>query len=665
MKVLKFKKLNVKQLFSLFLLIVSIACTNKDYPKTDYALSSQRDVWMHHPVLGDPSFDRFGRYGKNPVQRGSYPLEWPVNGFYFEDPQSGYEYIYAGQYRKNYAVSTEDDISNGCIVFCSTDKGKSWQNKESIFRDKQVVLNNEEKPISFAPDVSVVYFENKYYLGLDYATSEFSWSGENLKHGGLAVAVADSPEGPFSIFREPVVSNQYFYDNPLFNKYNRCYAGTLLKTKGSWIMLFMLDSGNHFSWALAAVSAPSPEGPWSKPVLLRSVEDTGYYPSLLEFFPAFQHNDTIFAPATSVALNRNFQAIFSAPAVKVMDPDQWKLWREGSLWHSENVENEHAGIWGQTFSGFVNKLGKIKVMYPSLDAQNRGTINLASTDWGKSYRDTGFVFTGQQGASYTKIPNFYVQPIIEAYFSFYGTISFVINSVAPLGPDIPKANSTLHPLMFADQTRIQLSDKKWIFLQTSPTGKPDTLGRGLFDKKEFTSLKINYHGSETILSLNDKVVWQGKLNNQRPGHVGLFAMNHSGMEVKNFTVSGEKQPGYSTWLYTEGLLNAGNDLNDWIVQKENPLYTYGIGAVSKNGSAQVKWSFKGTGFDLFLPKMAELGSAQIILNGKIIAEVDLQATTPEKSKVLYSSRNLSQNRNALVVRGIKGKIAVDCLRVYD
>ncbi|MCX6225626.1 MAG: hypothetical protein NTV01_12895, partial [Bacteroidia bacterium] len=42
--------------------------------RTDFALASQRQAWMRHPVLGDPSFDNFKRYDKNPVQRGNPPF---------------------------------------------------------------------------------------------------------------------------------------------------------------------------------------------------------------------------------------------------------------------------------------------------------------------------------------------------------------------------------------------------------------------------------------------------------------------------------------------------------------------------------------------------------------------------------------------------------------
>ncbi|HWS00741.1 MAG TPA: hypothetical protein VN249_09015, partial [Prolixibacteraceae bacterium] len=233
------------------------------------------------------------------------------------------------------------------------------------------------------------------------------------------------------------------------------------------------------------------------------------------------------------------------------------------------------------------------------------------------------------------------------------------------GPDQPKADATLHQLMYTNLNRVQLSENKWMILQSTPEGKTDTLGSGSFTKKSTTSLTIGYQGDETLLVLDGSFIWRGKFINRKPGRVGLFAMPHSGMEVKKFITSGEREVGYSTWLFTEGLLNAGNDLRNWNIVKENPLLTYGTGAVSKIDNARAKWSFKGTGFDLFLPKMPETGVVQIILNGKILTEIDLHAATPEKSKIVYSARNLTKGNHALMVKGVNGKISVDCLRVYD
>lgn len=656
-----------KEIFALFLFVFA-NCTDKETTWTDYALLSMKDNWLHHPVLGDPSFDQFRRSSVNPLLRGTPPLEWPVNGSRFEDPATGNEYVYAGVYPRNYAIGAKNNplaITDGCVAFCSSDQGKTWKNKGPIFADTNFILEGERKPISFAPDVSVVYHEGKYYAGFDYVTSEFSWSGNNLTHSGLAVAVADSPEGPFRIFKKPAISCSYFFDNPVFGKYNRCYAGTLLKTTRNWVMVFMLDSGPNYSWALAAISAPTPEGPWSEPVLIKSVEDAGYYPSLMEFFPAFMHHDSIFAPATSVALNRNFQTILSVPAADVMRPEKWKLQKEGSLWHSENNEYEFAGIWGQTFGGYINEKEQLRVIFPSLDSSRNGTINLASVAWNDLYRKSGFILTGSKGASVSTLHSFYHQPEINADFTFYGTIAVLMNAIPPLGPNTPKADATLHPLVYSNQARIQLSAKKWWLLQAGLEGKTDTLGAGSFDKRGETNLKVSYREDVAVISIDDRLVWKGKLKGLHPGRVGLMALPHSGIDMRHFRVSGRQLPGSATWLYTEGLLNAGNNPDNWTILNNDSLFRFGTGAVAKKDSARAKWSFVGSGFDLWAPGTQDAGTVQVLLNGKHLADVDLQTETPQKSRIICSLRNLPQKNNALVIKGIKGKIVLDCLIVYD
>lgn len=637
-------------------------------PGTDFALQSQSQAWMRHPVLGDPSFDNFKRYEKNPVQRGSPPFNWPVNGYYFEDPVSGNQYIFAGQYRTGYAMSTDKknlDISKGCIVYSSEDKGKTWKYKGSAFKEEAVILDGQAGPVSIAPDVSVVYSEGKYYMGLDYVTTGFTWDIKNIMNGGLAVAVSDKPEGPYAIFSKPAITNGYFYSNPWLGKYNRCYAGTLIKSNDQWLFLFDLDSGPYFSWGLAAMSAPAPEGPWSEPVLVVSCESNEYHPSLMEYFPVFQYKDTLYAPATSVARNRNFQCIFRVAANEAMNPKKWELWQEGSIWHSIHTENEYEGIWGQTFSGFVNEDGEFKVMYPSRDKENRGTINLAYADWNKLQRDSGFVLTGHGAPSFTSIPGFYNQPDIESTFSYYGEIAFVWNDQAPVGPDRPKADAELHPLMFTFHTRIQLTENQWFLLNATAGGQTDTISKGRLDKRELYFLKIEHRDENTIISIDNEVLWQGSLNDTDYGSCGLFAMKRSGIDVRSFIVSGRNHPGFINWLYTEGLSNSGSDLKDWETVENSSLFTYGVGAVSKIDTALAKWSFTGSGFDLYCPRMPALGKAEIIVNGAIAGEIDLHSDTPEKSVVVYSMRGIPQKKNAIIIKGKHGKISLDCLRVYE
>jgi uncharacterized protein len=635
---------------------------------TDFALLPQKNAWLRHPVLGDPSFDNFARYGKNPIERGTPPFNWPVNGFYFEDPVSGNEYVYVGEYHTGYALGDDrnkSEIGSSCVVYCSEDKGRTWKYKGPVFRDENVKLEGEDGIISLAPDVSVVYSDGKYYMGFDYGTTAFTWDNKGLMHGGIAVAVSDKPEGPYNIYGKPAIANKFFYYHPYLGKFNRCYAATLLKLKKQWVILFDLDSGPYFSWGLTAITAPSPEGPWSLPVLLNSTESDRYYPSLLEYYPVFLHNDTLYAPATSVAKNRNFQCIFRVPSEEVMNPEKWQLWKEGSLWHSIHAENEHEGIWGQTYSGFVNRENVLKVMYPSRDKQNRGTINLAQTDWGKPQRDTGFVFSGHGSPSFTSIAGFYNQPEISASFSYYGTIAVFWNYQAPAGPDHPNADAELHPLMFTSNSRLELDDEEWLLLEASPDGQTDTIARGLLDKLPDKYLTIRHINQQIIISINHKIAWQGIVKSSNCGKCGLFAMKNSGVEMHSFVVNGIVRPGYTNWLYTEGLVNSGSNLKDWEIIENKGIYTYGSGAVSRIDTARAKWSFTGSGFDLYCPKMPDLGKAEILLNGKVVGNIDLHAESQVKSAVVFSMRSLGELKNAIVIKGKNGKIALDCLRVFE
>ncbi len=142
-------------------------------------------------------------------------------------------------------------------------------------------------------------------------------------------------------------------------------------------------------------------------------------------------------------------------------------------------------------------------------------------------------------------------------------------------------------------------------------------------------------------------------------------MKYSGVEMHSFTVNGDNRPGYTNWLYTEGLLNSGSNLKDWDVIENKELFTYGTGAVSKTDTSRAKWSFTGSGFDLYCPKMPSLGMAEILVNGKVVGNIDLHAENQVKSEVVFSMRYLGEKKNAIVIRGKNGKISLDCLRVYE
>src|SRR5512138_251763 len=88
----------------------------------DYAVSAQADAWLRHPILGDPSFDAFGRPPGNPLMRGSEPFKWHVNVSLFKDPVSGRWYAYVGVYLDGYAFGPGLPLTH-CQVYRSENQG--------------------------------------------------------------------------------------------------------------------------------------------------------------------------------------------------------------------------------------------------------------------------------------------------------------------------------------------------------------------------------------------------------------------------------------------------------------------------------------------------------------------------------------------------------------
>ena len=160
----------------------------------------------------------------------------------------------------------------------------------------------------------------------------------------------------------------------------------LVKREKDWVMLYMMDTASPRSWALAASTAQNPEGPFSEAVLIKNVEGKENYPPLMEYFPAFSHDGYTYFPATSVAVNRNYQLINRAKTEQITDPKKWEVFSAGSFWHSTTDPNEYAGIWGQTITGFVDDSDSLVLMYPSKTKQNVGTINLAKASWSHLFR---------------------------------------------------------------------------------------------------------------------------------------------------------------------------------------------------------------------------------------------------------------------------------------
>ena len=206
----------------------------------------------------------------------------------------------------------------------------------------------------------------------------------------------------------------------------------------------MLTDGadGFFSWGELAVTAPTPKGPWSEPVLVLGVESNRYYPPTAESFPAFVHEGYVYNPATSVALNRNCQVIYRAEIEQAHRPQAWQLYQFGTAWHSEYVPHEGFGIWGQTFSGFSDAQGQFHVLFPSRERSSGvGTINFASRPWNKPLRDRGFVLSGHAGSSFTLLRSAYRGFELETDLTVHGNAARIV-----WGCRAPSAPTSIPPM---------------------------------------------------------------------------------------------------------------------------------------------------------------------------------------------------------------------------
>ena len=90
------------------------------------------------------------------------------------------------------------------------------------------------------------------------------------------------------------------------------------------------------------------------------------------------------------------QVMYTAPLEEAHLPASWKVFQVGSFYHWEG-QPFAPGIFGQTFSGFVDAAGGFQMMYPSLSRQGIGTINLARARDFTKLKSRGFWVSAPAG----------------------------------------------------------------------------------------------------------------------------------------------------------------------------------------------------------------------------------------------------------------------------
>ena len=616
-------------------------------PEVDYAESRYVDLWLRHPVFGDPSFDTFERVLGNPIHTGKSPYGWPVNGFFFRDPLSGNWYSYIGDYATGYIGPPP----SRCILYRSKNRAQTWENLGPILQgDAQTFDKN-----GHTPDVSVVYADGRYHMVYDWGEPNFNTDG------GLAYAWADKPEGPWHRDTQPITRNSTL--PPLLGKYQRTYAGTLVRRRNDWIILAMMDSAPH-SWALFTMAAPEPQGPYSERKLIRHVEASYFHPPLMEFYPAFVDADWVYAPATSVARNRNFQVVFRAPLERATDPEAWEIVYHGSVWHSQDVPNEAYGIWGQTFSGSVDQKRLLWALFPSRNEEGFGTINLASRPWSKPLRARGFHLSGHNSPSLTCLRRSYSDFTLNTELRVRGGARIIWSYEAPLGPDQPRSDAALHPLSLTRHEGLELRSDGWRIITVDTQGTLQALATGTAPPSGLWKITIGRRtNGATRLALDGKEVWN-RATKASDGALGLLAESHSHVSVDRFAVAGMSQPNTLAFLYTEGWLGAGENPANW-VERKDPAFRFGAGAVCREVGGRAKWNFLGAGFTLWSPKGPDYGTAEVWLDGETVATVDLHSQQLLPSQPVFRKTGMADSFHAVILQPRTGQLVVDSLDVIS
>lgn len=627
----------------------------------DYAALEQKDAWLHHPIYGDPSFDAFERHPGNPVVRGAAPYEWPVNGFLFEDPPSGHWFLYVGEYCSGYAIKQESPPR--CNVWRSADKGTSWERIGPIFAEPPL-FEGEVSPATHAPDVSVLYADGRYHLCFDWATDNTTW--ENVAtpppdaNSGVGYAWSERPEGPYQAALRPIATTREM--QPLLGKYRRLYASTIIRRANDWLVLSLTDSGPNFGWALLGMTAAAPEGPYSAPALLLHPESARFHPPLLEFFPAFVHDGHIYAPSTSVAMNRNYQALFRVPIERALEPEAWELYQAGSLWHAEPVEHEYAGIWGQTFSGFVGADGLFNVMFPSRDSNGMGTINLASRPWATPYLDRGFVLSGHDAPSMAFLRRGGPVTRLEVELEVSGVVSVMWNARMPLGPNRVSSNATINSIMLTRYCGLELGSEEWKLVEVDDAGARRILGAGNCSLPKARRATLEWNGDVASLDIEGYRVWSGEWP-CGAGLFGLIASPRSHARVSRFALSGARPSAPFQYLYLGALLGAAQDAEkDWDAVR-NPSFYYGAGAVSKTPGVLAKWDFAGRTARLYSPRGPDLGTAEISIDSDPAVSINFNAPEWTPSQPVYMRADMVDGPHALTIRATDGFVPIDLLEV--
>ncbi|MCL4507076.1 MAG: hypothetical protein M1434_03200 [Chloroflexi bacterium] len=614
----------------------------------DLARAQYRHKWLHHFAIGDPSWDTFVREPGNPIYTGRPPYEWPVNGFLFRDPPAGRWLAYIGLYPRGYWPA-------GPCLTLRERTGGGWDEAGLAVQGDAMTFDGDGTRAGATPDVSIVYAGGRYHMVYD-------WASPDNARGGIAYAWAEQPEGPFQRAATPI--HEDTRQSPLLGIYVRAYAPTLIQRQNDWIILHAMSTAGNAggSWAMACMASSAPDGPYTSPTLLLYPQSDRYLPPLMEYYPAFTHAGYVYAPATSVALNRTFQCLFRAPLELAHNPEAWELYQHGSMWHAIDLPSEAQGLWGQTFSAQVNPNGVMRAYYTSKTRDDIGTVHLAQRPWDQPYHD-GFVLSAPNTGAYGIVRQHYRTFRLKMSVAAAGNWSICWGCQAPLGPDRVTANAGTHPLMHPHKIQWDRSGNDWKLQTLDETGE-SSRQNGFFPHPA--------EGNEQVEITQDEFSATVELNGQlicvvaypaQCGRLQLIAEQGAILQVHQFELAGSSVQSSDSWLSTEALAGAAEsaDGRDWCYI-ENSDFRYGFGYLSHAAKARAKWNYLGGSFKLYSPRGPQYGCADVVVDGLRVAQINLRADTPQRSTIVLS-HDLQDGYHAVALIARDDIIPCDTLEV--
>jgi hypothetical protein len=451
---------------------------------------------------------------------------------------------------------------------------------------------------------------------------------------------------------------------PILGRYVRAYASTLIRREHDWLILHMMSTPGNAggTWGLFCMTAPNAGGPCSEPTPLVLPQSDVFHPPLAEFFPAYVVGDRVYAPATSVAANRSYQSLFSAPLEQAHRAEAWRIERLGSLWHGEPVPWEARGIWGQTFAAALAPGNLLRAMFPCKTAEDVGTISIARRPLRKALKD-GFVLAGPNGQSHAVLRHAYGAFTLDADLVARGPWHLAFGCRDALGSNHPYADSRPHALMGSGRTVFRFSPEGWKLSRsqdgTRAVVASGPVGEGIKEGKR-VSLRVQCGDGHVAVRLAGQPLFDAALLTHG-GRIELVAEEGGHLTVERFAVSGSSEGYWEDWLATEALAGAACAPDEWKPVR-SPEYLYGEGFVSARPGARAKFNFEGISCELHGPLGQHYGTASIIIDGKRAGIADFNAPAEKPSDRVFVA-NLRPGRHALVLSAGEAMVPLDCLRV--